>query len=362
MTGTLTDIAAGANRIASLQQADGAIPWIEAGLWDPWNHGESVMALAVAGRDVEARAGLDCLASRQEGDGGWTGELGAGVPLDDTNRRLVVDNPATARDTNFAGYVAVTVLRTVLALNGPDILKRYAPMVRRAMDFVAHCQTRQGDIIWRAPDQGELRENIDSLRAGNASLFKSFDCAIEIESRLGVSRPDWQRIQADIGDALHDKDWRFDRYGIDRRRYAMDWYYPVLAGVVPAQDGQRRLEAGWARFVVEGAGCRCVADEPWVTTAETAELALACASVGWTTRAARLIRHLDPLVASEGGYWMGWQFAEEVIWPLERPSWTAAAVILAADAIESLTPGSDLLIRPASPSRIRPTGAALRAY
>ncbi|MEE2566979.1 hypothetical protein [Hyphobacterium marinum] len=358
----LTDIAAGARRILALQQGDGAIPWIEAGLWDPWNHGEAVMALAIAGHDAQARAGLDCLAARQEGDGGWTGELGAGVPLDDTNRFLVVDKPATARDTNFAGYAAVTVLRTALALDAPDILKRYAGMVRAAMDFVASCQTRHGDIVWRAPEAGELRENIDSLRAGNACLYKSVECAIAIEAHLGKDRPDWQTLRRGIGDALHDKDWRFDRDGIDRRRYAMDWYYPVLAGVLPSLDGQRRLEAGWSRFVVDGAGCRCVADEPWITAAETAELALACASVGWRTRAERLIRHLKPLAAKEGGYWMGWQFAEEVIWPQERPGWTAAAVMLAADALQSLTPGSDVMIRPQTPHPVRLTGAALRAY
>lgn len=358
----LVDIAACAKRIRSLQQSDGAIPWIEAGLWDPWNHGESVMALAVAGCGDEARAGLDCLAARQDSDGGWIGELGAGVPLDETNRYLVVDKPATARDTNFAGYAAVTVLRTALALEAPDLLKRHSGMVAGAMEFVARCQTRHGDVVWRAPEPGELRENIDSLRAGNACLYKSVECAIAVAGHLGHDRPGWQALRAGIGDALHDKDWRFDRYGIDRRRYAMDWYYPVLAGVLPALDGQRRLEAGWSRFVVDGAGCRCVADEPWVTAAETAELALACASVGWRTRAERLIRHLAPLAADGGGYWMGWQFAEEVIWPQERPGWTAAAVVLAADALQALTPGSDVLIRPQSPHRIRPTGAALRAY
>lgn len=358
----IIDIQASAQRIIELQKPDGAIPWIEAGLWDPWNHGECVMALAVARRDAEVLRGLDCLEARQENDGGWTGELGAGVPLDDANRRLVVNNPATARDTNFAGYVAIVVLRSAMALNTPDLLKRYAPMVRRAMDFVSACQTQRGDIVWRAPDAGELMENIDSLRAGNACLYKSFECAIELERRLGHDRTDWRKTRTDIGDALHDKDWRFDRYGVDRRRYAMDWYYPVLAGVIPAADGRRRLEAGWARFVVDGAGCRCVADEPWVTAAETAELALACASVGWADRGLQLIRHLEPLVAANGGYWMGWQFAEEIIWPYERPGWTAAAVILAADALQGLTTGSNLLIKPITSGAVRPTGAAFQAY
>jgi hypothetical protein len=42
---------------------------------------------------------------------------------------------------------------------------------------------------------------------------------------------------------------------------------------------------------------------------------------------------------------MGWQFEEEVIWPLERPSWTSGALIMASDALNRTSPGSDLLIR-----------------
>ncbi|HAQ34684.1 MAG TPA: hypothetical protein DCQ53_04925, partial [Alphaproteobacteria bacterium] len=60
----LTDIAAGARHIRSIQRPDGSIPWLKAGIWDPWNHGESVMALAVAGEWDAARGGLDCLAAR----------------------------------------------------------------------------------------------------------------------------------------------------------------------------------------------------------------------------------------------------------------------------------------------------------
>ncbi len=343
---TLIHLPAAAKRIEALQQADGSIPWIEAGLWDPWNHGESAMALAVAGRVETCFAALEALFDRQEHDGGWTGELGAGVPLDDTNRRLVVDNPATARDTNFAGYAAVTVLRAALALDRPDWLERYAAPVRRAMAFVLSCQTREGDFVWRKPGDGETLDTVDSLRAGNACLYKSLECAIRLEQALGGETRELIAARTRLAEALHDKDWRFDRKSVDRRRYAMDWYYPVLSGVHSIEESRRRLEAGWARYVIDGLGCRCVADEPWVTAAETAELALACQAVGWTAKARKLIADLSPLAAKSGGYWMGWQFEEEILWPQERPAWTAAAVVLAADAIEHLTPGSDLLVTP----------------
>ncbi|WP_421790970.1 hypothetical protein [Hyphobacterium sp.] len=340
----LINIAATANRIEALQKADGSIPWVEAGLWDPWNHGESAMALAVAGREQACEAALTALFDRQEADGGWTGELGAGVPMDEANRRLVVDNPATARDTNFCGYASVTVLKSALALNKPDWLDRYAEPVRRAMAFILSCQTNEGDFVWRQPDADESFETVDSLRAGNACLYKSLECAIRLEQAVGGGTAELIEARTRLAEALHDKDWRFDRKTTDRRRYAMDWYYPVLAGVHTLDESRRRLEAGWHRYVVDGLGCRCVADEPWVTAAETAELALACQHVGWTERARKLIKDLEPLAAKSGGYWMGWQFEEDILWPYERPSWTSAAVILAADAIEHLTPGSDLLV------------------
>ena len=110
-----------------------------------------------------------------------------------------------------------------------------------------------------------------------------------------------------------------------------------------------RLYARWNEFVKPGLGCRCVADEPWVTAAETAELALACLAAGKTGQAHTLLRDLAPLACDDGGYWMGWQFEENVVWPYEKPSWTAGALVLAADAIDGLTPGSALLIRNSVP-------------
>ena len=358
------NIRACADHIVRLQRPDGAIPWIEAGIWDAWNHGEGAMALAIAGREAETRKALDCLAERQETDGGWTGDLGASVPLDDANRRLVPGTPETARDTNFSGYAAVTVLRSLLALRALSDLPRYWPMVRKAMAFVLAHQTSHGDIVWNARKDETSLDTIDSLRAGNASLYKSLECAILMGRLMEEDVGGWIEARRRVGAALRENDARFDRHGTDRRRYAMDWYYPVLAGVLGRETAQARLFARWTDFVEPGLGCRCVSDEPWVTAAETAELALACLAAGKTDQARQLIENLAPLQAKDGGYWMGWQFAENVVWPYERPSWTAGALVMAADALDSLTPGSDLLIRNhvAEIPPVRPDGEALPVF
>ena len=60
----------------------------------------------------------------------------------------------------------------------------------------------------------------------------------------------------------------------------------------------------------------------------------------------------------DGSYWTGWQFANENHFPAERSSWTAAAVILAADALTGFSPGSSIFrdaSAPRLPGDVRPT-------
>ena len=59
----------------------------------------------------------------------------------------------------------------------------------------------------------------------------------------------------------------------------------------------------------------------------------------------------------DGSYWTGLVFADDVRWPVERTTWTAAAVVLAADAISGATAASGLFTDPA---RCRPPGCPSR--
>ncbi len=71
----------------------------------------------------------------------------------------------------------------------------------------------------------------------------------------------------------------------------MDWYYPVLTGAV-GREGRRHLAGRWDEFVAERPGLRCVADNFWVTAAETAECAMAVN--GGLSRRGRETTVLDP--------------------------------------------------------------------
>ena len=122
----------------------------------------------------------------------------------------------------------------------------------------------------------------------------------------------------------------------------------MLAGAVTGPAARDRLAADWDRFVVPGLGARCVADRPWVTGAETCELALALAAAGQRDAAIEQVAAMQHLRDDDGSYWTGYVFADDARWPVERTTWTAAAVVLAADAISGATPASGLFTDPAA--------------
>jgi hypothetical protein len=90
-----------------------------------------------------------------------------------------------------------------------------------------------------------------------------------------------------------------------------------------------------------------VADRPWVTGAETCELALSLAAAGQCDAAIEQVAAMQHLRHGDGSYWTGLVFADDVRWPVERTTWTAAAVVLAADAIAGATPAAGLFTDPA---------------
>ncbi|MGF1463442.1 MAG: hypothetical protein ACFB2Z_09815 [Maricaulaceae bacterium] len=341
------DVGGLARRIRALQRADGAIDWVEDGIWDPWNQIEAAMGLSAAGDHTAAERSFDALADRQAADGSWLADMGAAAPMDRENRRLVAHLAPKIVDTNFAAYIGVGLAYCARAKGDLGVLRRHAETLGRAMDFVLACQHPSGEIAWRRPEPGEGLCAVDALFAANCAIQMSLDAAAWAFDALGRPRRDLAQAAAAIRQALAGRPERFDRSWSSKTRYAMDWYYPVLTGVLSGQAARARLARGWDTFVVAHLGCRCGSDQPWVTAAETAELAIACAAAGAPQVGRRLIQWLEPLRDPRGGYWMGYQLEDGLIWPQERPSWTAGAVLLAWDVLEGLTPGAALFRSPA---------------
>ena len=45
---------------------------------------------------------------------------------------------------------------------------------------------------------------------------------------------------------------------------------------------------------------------------------------------------------TDGAYWTGYVHRDDTLWPEEKPTWTAAAVMLAADALSNKTGAAHL--------------------
>ena len=336
-------LAAAGQRILDIQSDAGAIAWFEDGPWDSWNHTESAMALAVLDEKDAALKAYRFLQTTQLETGAWHSQYGNAIGVDETTYRMCREPAPDFQDTNFTAYCAVGIWHAVMRWNEPQIARDFWPMVSRAIEFVLSLQSEDGDITWslEALIDGETKN--DSVLAGNASIYKSLHCAILLGDLIGENVSHWRQARSRLGDAIKRKPDRFDRNGTDRSVFAMDWYYPVLAGTLRGDVARERLNMGWDTFVEPGLGCRCVSSEPWVTVAEASELVMALVSVGEHKRAAQLLNDQIEHTDEAGAAWMGWQFTEKVFWHAEQPSWTQGAFILAVDALYDISPASRVL-------------------
>ena len=336
-------------KIISIQREDGGIPWFKNGVLDPWNHLEAVMALNLCGKKENVKRGFDYLFNTQLNDGAWWGQLGSAVPLDEGLMHFSsedMDSGNRTKDTNFAAYIATAVWHDYLLNNNLDFVKTAWPHVKKAIEFSLSLQTEDGDIRWAA--ETDTTRVDDALVTGCCSIFKSLNSSLKL-AELAIFDTDanryihkWTAARDKLRDALIKKPYRFDRNWQPKDNFSMDWYYPVLAGVLEGEAAHKRLDEKWDVFVVDNFGCKCVSDEPWVTVAETAELVMALVKAGRKNQAKEILSWLDKYRDEDGGYWMGYQTEHKMNWPLEKPPWTSGAVILATDAVFDITPASKL--------------------
>ncbi len=299
--------------IAAVQQRDGSIGWPD-GHVDAWNHIECAMALSVSGLRDPARRAYEWLRVSQRADGSWHKQMPAGE-IDLTT------------ESNHAAYCAVGVWHELLVSRDEGFAHQMWPTVKAAMDFVLGLQTPRGEVIWRRAADGN--PDTYALLAGSSSMFSALRCAIALAEYLAEPQPDWELAADLLGHAVA----RHPEAFADKSRFSMDWYYPVLGGPVRGAQARAHLDAGWDGYVVPGLGVRCVSDEPWVTAAETAELAIALEAIGDPETALDLLDQIQRLRDPSGAYWTGWNYVNQRHYPDEQSSYTAAAIVLAADAL-----------------------------
>lgn len=326
------DVIVSAEHLASLQEASGMIPWFPGGHCDPWNHVESAMALDVAGFHVEAERAYEWLADIQRPDGSWHNYY-----LPDGHRDDTVEEPKL--DTNVCAYVATGVWHHWRCTGDRGFVDNLWPTVERALDWVLSLRRDDGLVVWAIePDH---RPWDYALLTGSSSIQHALRCGAAVGLATGSARPDWVEAADVMCSVIAREPLAFQ----PKTRWAMDWYYPVLSGAIRHEDAKIRLADGWPTFSMEGLGIRCVFDEPWVTASETAEAALAYAAVGDLATATDLLAWTRGHRLDGGAYLTGLVHPDRTIFPTdEHTSYTAAAVILAADAISAASPASDLFV------------------
>ena len=211
------------------------------------------------------------------------------------------------------------------------------------MDFVISSQTSKGDIYWAKEEGIEILD--DSLITGSSSIYKSLECAIAIYNILGKPIENLRESRLSLKKSINNNPERYDRSWESKSRYSMDWYYPILCGVYDDKKGISIIDSKWSDFIVLGMGCKCVVEEPWVTVAESSELVIALVKLGLIEKAEYIFNSLHQWRDEDGLYWTGYVYTDEKFWPVEKPTWTAGAVLLAADSLYRFTRGSELFLK-----------------
>jgi hypothetical protein len=311
---TAEQVAASAASIASMQEPCGAIPWTIGEHTDIWNHVEAAMALLVGGEIEAAERAFAWVPTMQRTDGSWPMKIVGGEVEDERG------------EVNMSSYLAVGVWHHWLVRRDPAFVRRMWPSLRAGLDWVVSQQLPFGGINWTPTERF-------ALLAGCSSIYQSLRAGVALADLLDDPQPEWELTGGRLGHALREHRDLF----ADKSTYSMDWYYPVLGGAVRGRDAFELLDSRWDDFVVPGLGILCVDTNPWVTGAETCELAMALDGLGDHRRALRLLADMQHMRTEDGAYWTGWVYGDEadggVNWPAEHTTYTAAAMILATDAL-----------------------------
>jgi len=336
ITGVITtdELRRSGAHLASLQTSAGMIPWFPGGHCDPWNHVESAMALDLVGLSAEAERAYDWLIATQRLDGSWHNYY-----LPDGAGDTTVEDPKL--DTNVCAYIATGALHHHLCHPDLGFVDRVWPTVERALDWVLSCRRDDGLALWAVHADDQPWEY--ALLTGTCSILHSLRSGAELARLVGSERPDFEEAAETMMSAVRDEVAGTHGAFEPKERWAMDWYYPTLTGAIDGEAGRARLAEGFDTFVMDGLGVRCVSDEPWITASETAEASIAHAAVGEVDTATELLASTREHRLASGAYLTGIVHPERIVFPAdEHTSYTAAAVILAVDAIRGDSPASRL--------------------
>lgn len=307
------DLAATLDFLERHQLASGLIPWAQGGQADAWNHTEALLALIVGGRREAAARGLGWVASVVAGDGAvchlWSSS-GVREPRIDLNCCL---------------YPSVGLMAYLVAFRELGRVREWLGAFDATVELVLAHQRPDGSFPWalepdRTPKPG-------SLLAASSAMVISLEAILVLDELLARSRPRvkeaLEALRASFGLAEF----------LPRSEWAMDHYYPVLAGVSSAPHAalDRLLEEFW----IQDEGLQAIAGSRWVTVAESSEAALALMRSGRSEEARALLAAVSRLRQPSGGYLTGWVLPDRVSFPAAEESTYSAAAFVLADRLVS---------------------------
>ena len=214
------------------------------------------------------------------------------------------------------------------------------PVVQDALDFVLGLQTPRGEILWARHADGTPWPF--ALLTGSSSISHSLRCGLAIAHRVGEERPSWELALARL---IHTIRHSHHQAFAPKDRWAMDWYYPVLSGVLRGDEARTRLASKFETFVHAGEGVRCISNQDWVTTAETCECLHGLSGGRRPPYCDEAVRVGPALAGGRRELCHGSGLPDNVSYPhRECSTYSAAAVLLAADALAGDSPTSGLFV------------------
>ncbi|SHE87237.1 hypothetical protein SAMN02745225_01855 [Ferrithrix thermotolerans DSM 19514] len=311
--------------VSKEQLDNGFIPWTADSFGDPWNHSEAVIALILGGRYEEAYKGLVWLLSSQNHDGSLCQfYMASGVK-------------EPRRDLNCCAYPFLALLLGVRAGVLDPLEPRLKAFIKASARYILSYQYGDGGFPWAVDPDGKMYHG--RLLSASSSMVTSLRAGVLLGEMLDEDLYELESAAKSLASLIKESS---PEGFLDKQAWAMDWYYPILAVGSELKDLDFKVEHLFERHLERGLGICCLSTSRWVTTAETAEFAMALSLIGRSEEAVEILTGTFALRRPDGSYFTGVTIPGLTSFPHEECSTYSAAAVVIADAVISAE-GNDLL-------------------
>ena len=262
------------------------------------------------------------------------------VPRDAARRRLVADEDRRRRGRGPPRrdqHVGLPRRRRLAPLAGraatSTFVRRMWPAVRRGLDFVVvACSCRSAASPGRRSGTTAARRRSTRTRCSPARRASTSRCApgVALAELLDDPQPEWELAGGRLGHALREHRDLF----LDKSTFSMDWYYPVLGGAVRGEAGARAARRALGRLRRARARHPLRRHQPVGDRRRDLRAGDGARRPRRPRpRAAAARRHAAPARRRRVATGPATSSPDDVNWPVEHTTYTAAAVILAVDAL-----------------------------